>query len=371
MGSKKLFISPNTFSHFLCTDKTVTTKILEERGMNRRIVENYFTNQTTQEESSRVLEWFKTAEGKKYLEKRLNIDIDLMDRRELMELVPELNSEKLYSAIQKDIRKAPGVFSLHRIDWIRYAIQVAAAVLVIATASVFSNSYEKYVEEKQLAEQQPVIFITHEEENRNITLADGTEIRMNSNSEIWVSSGYLKGTREITLSGEAFFDVEHNPEQPFIIHTNRSSVEVLGTAFNVRSREDQGNVQVAVVEGRVSFRGAENEPGQEQLSVILSKNQYGYLNLDKRSMNVDDMAVENYLAWKSGWFNFEELTMQQVCIQLNRIYSIRCDFEDSEISSSKLTASFSNETLEKTLDVISMTLEVGYELRDEEVFWSI
>lgn len=318
-----------------------------------------------------MLEWFETAEGKEYLEKRLSIDIGLMDRRELEELVPELNSEELYSAIQKDIQKAPGLFSLHRTDWMGYAIKVAAAILVIATASVFSNSYEKYAAEKQIAEQQPVIFKTQDEENRNITLADGTEIRMNSNSEISVASDYLMGTREITLSGEAYFDVEHNPDQPFIIHTNRSSVEVLGTAFNVRSRMDQENVQVAVVEGRVAFRSEENGTGSEQLAVFLSKDQFGYLDLNNRSINVDDFAVENYLAWKSGRFSFEELTMEQVCTQLNRIYNTECSFGDSEIQSMKLTANFSSESLEKTLEVISMTLEVGYQLRDEEVDWSM
>jgi len=339
--------------------------------MNRRIVDKYFSNQTTPEESRKVLEWFETYEGKKYLEKRMIIDAGLMDRRELEELVPELNSEEIYSAIRKDIQKSPNLFSLQRTDWVGYAIKVAAVILVIATASVFSNSYEKYAAEKKMAEQQPVIFKTQDDENRNITLADGTEIRMNSNSEIRVSSGYLKGTREIKLSGEAYFDVEHNPDQPFIIHTNRSTVEVLGTAFNVRSKMDQENVQVAVVEGRVAFRSEENRTGSEQLSVYLSKDQYGYLDLKNHSMNVDDLAVENYLAWKSGRFSFEEVTMDQVCTQLNRIYDTKCSFGDSEIRSMKLTANFSNESLEKTLEVISMTLEVGYEFRDKEVDWSM
>lgn len=339
--------------------------------MNRKIVDKFFTNQATPDETRKVLEWFETPEGLEYLQKRLDVDAGLMDRRELKELVPELNSERLFSAIQQDIRSKPAVFSLHRTDWIGYAVKVAAAVLVIATASVFSMTYQNYVEEKQIAEQQPILFQTQDEENRTITLADGTEIRMNSNSEISVSAGYMRGAREITLSGEAYFDVEHNPDQPFIIHANQSSVEVLGTAFNVRSVNDQRNVQVAVVEGRVSFRGAENGTDSEQLSVILSKNQYGYLDLENRTLNVDELAVENYLAWQSGWFNFQELSMQQVCTQLSRIYGIECGFDNSGIPAMNLTANFSNESLEKTLDVISMTLEISYEIRDEQVRWSI
>jgi ferric-dicitrate binding protein FerR (iron transport regulator) len=238
------------------------------------------------------------------------------------------------------------------------------------TASLFSISHQQYVD-GQIVEQQSIYFQTGDEENRNITLGDGTEIRINENSEVIVSADYMKGKREVTLSGEAYFDVEHIPDRPFIIHANHSSVEVLGTAFNVKSIEEQKNVQVAVVEGKVALRGAKNGFDSEELSVILSRNQYGYLDLEKRILNVDDIAVENYLAWKSGRFQFEDLSMQQVCTQLNRIYSIECNFGDDEIRDLKLTANFSNESLHKTLDVISMTLEVEYKLREEKVYWSI
>ena len=337
--------------------------------MNKKIADKFFTNQASPEEVQRILEWFETHAGRKYLQKRLDVDSDLMGRQELKELVSELDSEKLYSAIQGEIRKKRNIFSLQRVDWVGNTAKAAAAILVIVSASLFSITHENYLA-NQANEQQPIVFQTAEEENSNITLTDGTQIRLNSHSEIIVAPNYLKGTREVTLIGEAYFDVAHNPNQPFLINANQSSIEVLGTAFNVRSVAGQQNVQVAVVEGRVSFRGAENGHGQEQLSVNLSKNQYGYLDLKNRSMSVDDLAVDNYLAWKSGWLNFEELTMQQVCTQLNRIYSLECSFVDERIMSLQLTAKFSNESLEKTLEVIAMSLELKYERHNNLVKWS-
>lgn len=337
--------------------------------MNKKIADKFFTNQASPDETRRILEWFETYEGRKYLQNRLVVDEGLMDRLELEELVPELDSENLYSAIQGEIRNKRNVFSLHRRDWIGNTVKAAAAILVIVSASLFSITHERYLAD-QVHELQPIVFQTGDEENRNITLSDGTEIRLNSHSEIVVSQSYLKGTREVNLTGEAYFDVAHNPDQPFIIHANQSTVEVLGTAFNVRSVAGQQNVQVAVIEGRVSFRGAENGPGQEQLSVILSKNQYGYLDLKNRFMNVDDLAVENYLAWKSGSFNFEELTMKQVCTQLNRIYNIQCQFTDELIPNMHLTAYFSKKSMEKTLEVIALSLKLEFEMNDNVVSWS-
>ncbi len=175
------------------------------------------------------------------------------------------------------------------------------------------------------------------------------------------------------LKGEAFFDVARNPEQPFIIHANESDVEVLGTSFNVKSHPEQSNVQVAVVEGRVAFKNVNNTPEAEALSVTLSKGQYGYMDIHKRTILVDDLAVENYLAWKNGRFEFEGLTLQQVCTQLNRLYEIECSYSNKQIENLLLTASFSNESLEKTLEVIALSLDIEYDLKNnnETVNWQM
>lgn len=277
--------------------------------MNRKIIDNFFINQATRDETNWVLEWFDTADGRQYLQRRLDMDSGLMDRKELKDLVTDLNSEKLYRSIQTNIKKRRNVFSRYRRDWFGYTMKFVVAVIVIITGSLFSLSHQHFVPE-QAVEKQLVIFQTGDEENRNIELGDGTEIRLNRNSKIIISKDFNNGTREVALTGEALFDEKHNPEQPFIIHTNQSSLGILGTAFNVRSIEEQGYVQVAVVNGHISFNSEEYRSGSEHLSAILSKNQYGYQDLGNRSMNVDDLGIENYHDRKSGRFIFEDLTMQ-------------------------------------------------------------
>ena len=337
--------------------------------MNKRLADKFFLNQTTPEETQDVLDWFETEEGVEYLEERLDVDAGLMDRKELKDLVPDLDSDRLYQSIRSEIRSKPGIFSLHRTDWVGYAVKIAATFLVIATASFFTLNYERNLADLQSVEQQPIVFQTLDEENRNIVLVDGTNISMNSNSRIVIASDYLKGKREITLVGEAYFDVARNPDQPFVIHANQSTVEVLGTAFNVRSNPGQDNVQVAVVEGKVSFQNRSGNSAVEDLSVTLSKGQYGYLDLNQRTLLVDDLAVENYLAWMDGRFVFDGLTLQQVCTQLDRIYDIECSFEKSSISELKLTSTFTNESPEKSFDVIALSLGVEYSVESGRVHW--
>lgn len=336
--------------------------------MDKKLVEKFFINQTTPEETERVLDWFDTTEGKQYLQERLDIDYELMDRNELRKMVPELDSDDLYKAIQNKIGPERKKVVIHNADWMGYAFKAAAAILVILTASLFTITQQRYAAE-QIVEREPIHFQTNNEENREITLSDGSVIQLNKNSEVTISEDFMQGTREIELKGEAFFDVAHNPDQPFIIHANESNVEVLGTSFNVRSLPKQANVQVAVVEGRVAFKNVNSPSETEALSVTLSKGQYGYMDIQKRTILVDDLAVENYLAWKSGRFEFEDLSLQQVCTQLNRIYSIQCSFADAEIENLPLTANFSNESLEKTLSVIALSLNLEYEANTETVVW--
>lgn len=336
--------------------------------MNNKLVEKFFVNQTTPEETERVLDWFETPKGKEYLQERLNIDYDLMDRKELQKMVPELNSDYLYQSIQDRIGPKRKKVVIHKPDWVGYTFKAAAVILVILLTSVFYIMNHSEPQEK-VAEREPIRFQTTSKENREITLSDDSVIRLNNNSEIIISEDFMQGTREIELKGEAFFDVAHKPDQPFIIHANESTVEVLGTSFNVKSLPNKGNVQVAVVEGRVAFKNINSTPEGEVLAVTLSKGQYGYLDIQKRTILVDDLAVDNYLAWKSGRFEFENITLQQVCTQLNRIYSIQCRFADTRVKNLLLTANFSNESLNKTLSVVALSLDLEYKANMDTVVW--
>lgn len=333
--------------------------------MDKKIVEKYFSNTATPEETRRVLEWFETREGKQYLAEKLQGDSALMEEQNLRKAVPELDSEKLYASVRRRIRRG----NLHRFrrrKVLEPLFKAAAAVLVIATASLFFYStYDSTPEET--VRREPVHFQTTGDQQKEITLRDGTVVRLNNNSGIVIDENFLEDNREVTLTGEAYFDVEHNPEKPFIIHANRSSVRVLGTAFNVKSNTDAENVQVAVVEGRVSF--ASTESSLNEHSVVLKKGQFGYLNVASRSITVDDIAVENYLAWKEGRLAFENLALSEVCTQLNRLYDVECSYAEESIRDLRLTADFSSKSLGKTLSVIGLSLKLDVEQEGEVVYW--
>ncbi|TVQ05733.1 MAG: DUF4974 domain-containing protein [Balneolaceae bacterium] len=338
--------------------------------MNRELAEKYLNNRAIPVEAEEVLRWFRTPEGEKYLLNKINRDASFLNNNGLRKRVPELDSGKMYESVWSQIqssKKGKNIYPVKNIHWLEVFIKSAAAILVVAFASYFTFLHEQQKLEI-VVEHEPVIFQTGSEENLVMRLSDGTTIRLNSDSELVVSDTYLNGTREILLNGEAYFDVQHDPETPFIIRGNQSIIEVLGTEFNVRSYPGHSNVQVAVVDGMVSF--SRRGQGDEADALMLKKGQYGYLDIKTGRFETDDIAIENYLAWKNGSLGFDHLSLDKVCQQIYRLYGAYCAFEDNSISSLLITARFADPSLEKALEVIAMTLNIRYQLLENRITWS-
>lgn len=333
--------------------------------MKKELAERFLDNQFSDREAIKVLEWFETVEGQDYLKNRLNSDKYLMNNKELAELVYDVESEKMYNSIQDKIRSSR-VIREKRWDMVSYIMKIAAVFAVIVTTSLLVIKHEAdLLQHHAELVGKSVYYQTDHDQHMEITLTDGSRIRLNSNSELIVPGNYMRNNREISLIGEAYFDVAYNPDRKFIIHTNQSNIEVLGTAFNVRSYSGQNNVQVAVMNGTVSFRNL----SQEDDHVLLNEGDYAYLDITKKAISVDNVAVGNYLAWKNGRLVFENMSLNLVCNQLGRLYDVTCNYENENIKQYRVTARFSDESLEKALDVIALTLKIDYEMEGNAIKW--
>src|SRR5699024_10842135 len=105
------------------------------------------------------------------------------------------------------------------------------------------------------------------------------------------------GKRTVTLEGEAYFEVAEDPTHPFVVHSKGSTIEVLGTKFNVKADSLADNVQVAVVEGKVSLK---KEGAEESASALLTRNNFGLLDLDDGSITIEQVHAANYKSWATN-----------------------------------------------------------------------
>ncbi|MDR6783420.1 transmembrane sensor [Pedobacter africanus] len=160
-----------------------------------------------------------------------------------------------------------------------------------------------------------------------ITLSDGTKVWLNAASKLtYTAVAYQTGQRRVKLDGEAYFEVAKDKVHPFIIESAGQKIEVLGTHFNVNSYSDEPVTETTLLEGsvKISSSGPQKNSslrgGERRQNVILKPNQKAVLKGEK--IKIGNADTEAIVAWKNGYFKFNEESIQDVMRKLSRWYNI-------------------------------------------------
>ena len=167
-----------------------------------------------------------------------------------------------------------------------------------------------------------------------VTLSDGTHIWLNARSEFSYPASFNENTREVRLKGEAFFDVAKDRNKKFIVNTGRCEVEVLGTQFNVEAYDDRESVKTTLVEGSVDVQA-----GGEKVRLIPHEQLQYHKNTAE--MEVREVNVREIIAWKNGWFVFDNTTLGEIVKTLQRWYNIEVEFIRPELEHLRFTGDLS------------------------------
>ncbi|MEX2640911.1 MAG: FecR domain-containing protein [Balneolales bacterium] len=211
-----------------------------------------------------------------------------------------------------------------------------------------------------------VVYST-ENEQKVLTLSDGSRIRLNKNSSLEMAENFESNERAVSLDGEAFFEITHNPDRPFKVHTGSAAIRVLGTSFSVKTNTRQNDVFVSVADGSVSL--ASMKVGSE--SEVLEKGFLGILKAETQEITLEKTDINNYMSWMNGRIIFDQTPFAQVAKQLERIYNIECTIKDNALLDMKLTTNFSELSLDNVLKVIAEGLEIEYEQKEDTVTWAL
>jgi transmembrane sensor len=201
----------------------------------------------------------------------------------------------------------------------------------------------------------PVAFeelITGMGERAQIRLSDGSHVALGPETRLRITSDF-RDTREVHLSGEAYFEVAGDPSRPFDIVAGGTVTRVLGTEFGVRAYPADSIVRVVVAEGRVSFRSYVQS--EHDASVLLA----GELaELERGSGQVTRRRVhaDSYLGWRQGRLVFDSAPLSQVAIQLERWYGVPVRIADPTLGERRLSAAFRDEPVDEVMAVIAASL---------------
>ncbi|HEY8781697.1 MAG TPA: FecR domain-containing protein [Mucilaginibacter sp.] len=222
---------------------------------------------------------------------------------------------------------------------------------IAAVAAVLAIFFTIYLERPTLQNVSPagqLISLTVPiNQKKQVILADGSKIWVNSLSQLKYPEEFYGKTREVYLSGEAYFDVQHDASRPFIIHTGKLVTTVLGTAFNIKEDNLRHTVIVTVTRGKVSVANGDQPLG------IITPNQQISFNVVSHQHVQKDINAKNVTVWLDRDIHFENITFAEAAMQLERRFKVKISFANDKVKSCRFTGSVLKEDrLDKMLKVI-------------------
>ncbi|WP_143307158.1 FecR family protein [Chitinophaga vietnamensis] len=194
-------------------------------------------------------------------------------------------------------------------------------------------------------------------------LADGSKIWLNASSTVTYPPKFKGNTREVSLEGEAFFDVASDPRRPFIIHLKNGTIKVLGTSFNIRAYDNEP-VQAAVVTGKVAFISRYHQENRASDTILITpdvKVTYAY---DQATLVKDHTIGAEEKAWTEGRLIFRNATLEEIGATLERSFNKHVVFDANAPREYRLTGAFHNNSLEEIMYYFSRSKAFHYHITD-------
>ncbi|WP_430815103.1 FecR family protein [Carboxylicivirga sp. RSCT41] len=188
-----------------------------------------------------------------------------------------------------------------------------------------------------------------------LTLPDGTKVWLNSESKIqFTTEGFLTN-RQVKLSGEAYFDVQHNDKRPFVVITKDYNVEVLGTEFNVKAYEDLERTETILVKGKVRIKKGEKEftlnPGQKA-------------TFEANRLSIKETDTKTASSWKRNELRYEGVSFKELVFSLERWFDVQITITDPRLYEVKYSGVFKNdESIEEVLEALKYTTSINFQVK--------
>lgn len=313
------------------------------------LIVRYLSNEATPDEQEKLFDWVsQNKENQKVFNEYVKL-WSLQDKRKdrfsletgLLKLNQRIDAYEVSE-------KKKTVFWNH---W-----NIAAAVILLAVSGfvLYHNgvfSYQKHLK-ASLTE------TTATDRVIQFNLSDGSIITLNRNASLRYPESFIGNTREVYLTGEAFFEIAKDSLSPFIIHANGITTTVLGTSFNVNASGKV--VVVSVATGRVKVSNGK----QSEILKANEKLACGDKNFRKESTDLSE------LQWNSRVLEFNDTNLSRAADMISRYYEVAVTFEHEALKNCQITGKFKNQQLETVLKAIEFSTDVHYQVQNNTVSFS-
>ncbi|WEK38445.1 MAG: FecR domain-containing protein [Candidatus Pseudobacter hemicellulosilyticus] len=197
---------------------------------------------------------------------------------------------------------------------------------------------------------------------RKFYLPDSTQVTLDANSSLSYSSGYNMANRTVTLTGQARFEVHRDSLRPFIVDAGGVATRALGTVFNVENRPEEGEIRVALTEGKVAVTTAANRNNPD----VLLPGQILLYKPATQQTRKADFSNDAY-AWINGGLSFYSMPLADVLEKISKKYGLQIKYDKNRLTGKSVTASFDRADWRQMLDNLLYLHDIHYTVKNNVI----
>lgn len=269
----------------------------------------------------------------------------------------------------------------------RSNVRFAAAACILIVFGSMLLAYFFNAQNAPAGEMADFVFVTKALQKKTIQLPDSSIIFLNENSRLVLDKDFNSHKRVATLEGEAYFDVKHDPAHPFLLHTAKLDIQVLGTAFNVKAYKETDTYEAALLRGKIEI--LPNKFVKQK--IVLQPNQQFALRsmpaADKqlanhKKINIPDSAFVNKALtdsftklpvatkWSRHKMVFNNETLATIAKRLEEWYGIQIVIRDQSVADYRFTGTFDNENIINVLTVLQTSYSFDFYVKNNVIYIS-
>lgn len=317
-----------------------------EKDILQKLIEKYLKGNCTPEEVAAIHEWYNSFEEEQD-------PTDFISFQQQQEL-----KQRLLANIKINIRSREANDRKSVSRTMIYMLSGVAAMVILTIGVFFFNQKAS----DHLASGD-VHVVNMTKTIQRLVLSDGTIVWLNPKSQVIYPQNFTASQRKVQMQGEAFFEVTPDLKRPFIIYSENVITRVWGTSFRIRAYKNIP-VEVSVLTGKVSVQLQQKE---DSAIILLPNQKVTYLEdrdvfLKETEKKTSDMSI-----WKKETMSFDNDTIGEVIKALNIQFGVNIRTDDEKLLEYVLNADFTDQSLPSILEMLQKSLDVKYEINDEEI----
>ena len=310
----------------------------------KELIEKYFDGNITDAEIKELSDWIKND---RHLQNWWEEEFSKSDAG----INPVLR-DKLFARIKEQTQGKEETQGKENSRTIRMNPWKWAAAIVLPICIAF---FTYYLIDSSQTVGAPFIVKADKGDKATIELPDGTNVVLNSASQLSYLNNFGENVRRVQLNGEAYFKVAHDEKRAFIVQVGDLEVKVLGTSFNVSAYEDAKDVTVVLLEGKVGVYA-------QKISHIMKPGDKIEYNKATHKITATQVHPSDYIEWTKGNIYFEKESLENIMKTLSRIYDVEIRFDSNKLPNEYFTGTIPGGGIQNALNILMLTSPFFYEM---------